>query len=632
MGLGQSRPTGGPSITREQLLRSTENNRTFLNNLFKIMLEKITPEDVLKLGRSQTCSTFVFMMADSIGKLFDDLRIRPTRKGDSGIILFKKLDTLKAKTSENKELCLFIAYFFIRIFQIFGAVAMTILDDPGAGQVLGAVRFGDVAARPPPGLFGPRQPPRVPGSRGAWLGVGGAEQKHFLSGKAKEFLPIRELLEDPVVETTSRGNLRNVFTFMEAPRIHLIPERMEGTKSQNLRIDIDTAGHLYGNLHLLPIRQPVETQKKVKVTVGYFRLQDPSKDISILSSINKQLSTYSLTFDIVSLDNGASWYSGSSSFPDKLNAVVEKIFTIANQLELDPSKQLKNLGLATDRQKRAVGIGPAVGPAEADPKPDGARPMLRDVGVSRPLQNEYILNVLKQMAGSKTVSFCVARALQLLDATTLYQPRNPQTTSGICKLAFEPLGLSVPQSKQPLEKVPGLKAVDQLFYTQPSLDQRGEFQVKVSDLQEYTAYLQEMNEKFGRPSTQSITSFDKIIVKDPNCPQTAIQKYLQIQDPKAVQQVLGVIGRMFGRQKTHTEAAIQFLTSRLFIIRKEKDYATGIIGRKIDINPTILTNGIDELNKISREARNLLINYYKGCEDLYQEGARIILTAKSVPV
>ncbi len=215
MGFGQSKLMGPPSITREQLLRSTANNREFINNLFKIMMEKLTPEDVLKLGRSQTCTNFVFMMADSIGQLFDDLRIRPSRKGDSGIILFEKVDTLKKKTAEHRELCLFVAYFFIRIFQIFGAVAMTILDDPGAGQVLGAARFGVGAPPAPPrGLFGPAQPKRLPGERGAWLGVGGAEQKHFLAGKSREFLPIRELLDEPVVETTSRGNIRNVFALL----------------------------------------------------------------------------------------------------------------------------------------------------------------------------------------------------------------------------------------------------------------------------------------------------------------------------------------------------------------------------------------------------------------------------------
>ncbi len=67
------------SITREQLLRSTTNNRDFTNKLFNVMLDKLTPADFLALGNPNKCSTFIFMMADGIQNLFRDLRIRPKR-------------------------------------------------------------------------------------------------------------------------------------------------------------------------------------------------------------------------------------------------------------------------------------------------------------------------------------------------------------------------------------------------------------------------------------------------------------------------------------------------------------------------------------------------------------------------
>ena len=94
------------AITREGLLRSTQNSRDFTNKLFQVMMSKLTPEDILKLGKTQTCSSYVFLMADGIQKLFDDLRIRPKRAGDSGIVLFQKVDTLRAATAESRQLCL----------------------------------------------------------------------------------------------------------------------------------------------------------------------------------------------------------------------------------------------------------------------------------------------------------------------------------------------------------------------------------------------------------------------------------------------------------------------------------------------------------------------------------------------
>lgn len=350
----------------------------------------------------------------------------------------------------------------------------------------------------------------------------------------------------------------------------------------------------------------------------------------MLVLLNKQISPYTSSFDIQSLDGGATWYSGSATFTDKLNSVIEKILQITTQLELDPTKRLGNMKLITKTEREAAGLIPKEGVGAVGAV--GARPGTYDVAVTRPLQNEYIINVLKQLAGSKTVSFCVARALQLLDANTLYQPRTQQSLSGVCKSPFDVVGTSVPQSKQALDRVPGLKALDQLFYTQPSLDQRNEFVVKVSDLEQYATFLKEMSDMFGRGSSQTLTSLDKVLVKDPNCPTTAINKYLQIQDPKTVQSVLGIVGKMFARQKSHTEAVIKFLTTRLFKIQVKKDPRTGISGRMIDINPLILQKGVDELNTISREARNILVDYYKGCETLYQEGAKQILSAKSIPV
>ena len=69
----------GRGITREQVLKSTEKPRETMNLMFNKMLSTLTPEDFLKLGRAQTCSQFVFMMADSLHQIFDDLRIRPKK-------------------------------------------------------------------------------------------------------------------------------------------------------------------------------------------------------------------------------------------------------------------------------------------------------------------------------------------------------------------------------------------------------------------------------------------------------------------------------------------------------------------------------------------------------------------------
>ena len=615
MGAGASKAAS--SITRQQLLASTTNGRDHINKLFLLMLSKLTPEDLLKLNKSQTCSSYVFLMANSIGHIFQDLQVRPRTKTDTGVIYFEKLDTLKAQTTESRELCLFVSYFFIRIFQIFGAVAMTILDDPGAGQILGAVHVGH------PQVVDPR---RIPGARGAYLS-GGAESKHFMSGNARMFASIRELLDDPELETTTRGTPRAVFSFLNLPNVQIIPERIdERGRPQNMRIEIDGNSRIYANMKLAPILQPIGQPKKIKIAIEGFRYVDSHKDAQIVGLINRQILQYKTSFDITSPDS-LTWYSGSQPFEDKLNGIIYKVQGIIQELESNPAYTLANLKLLTKEEKGFVPGATAVPGMPGMPGMPGAiqRHGSRDVAVIRSLQNEYIVNVMKQLAGSKTTAFCVARAIQLIDANTLYNPKSTMSLSGVCKPIFEPMGSSLPQAKQSLEKIPGFKALDQLFYTRPGLDQRGEFSIQVGDIQAYTEFLKDMNDKFGRPG--QVTDVSKIMAKDPNCATNAANKYLQLQDPNEVQKVLGVVGRMFMKQKAHTERAIKFLNMRLFTIKTQKD------GRLfVDLSPKLLQNGMIELAQVSKEARLLLIDYYKGCEDLYQEGARIVLSARSIPV
>jgi hypothetical protein len=622
MGAGISQAAS--SITRQQLLASTTNGRDHINKLFLLMLSRLTPEDLLKLNKSQTCSSYVFLMANSLGRVFQDLQVRPRTKTDTGVIYFEKLDTLKAQTAESRELCLFVGYFFIRIFQIFGAVAMTILDDPGAGQILGAVHVGN------PQAIDPR---RIPGARGAYLSggslsggslIGGAESKHFMSGNARMFAPIRELLDDPELETTTRGTPRAVFTFLNLSNIQLIPERIdERGKPQNLRMEIDGNSRIYANMKLTPTLQPLGQPKKIKVVIDGFRYVDSHKDSQIVGLINKQISQYKTNYDIISSD-GLTWSSGSQPFEDKLSGIVYKLQGIIQELENNPEYTLKNLKLLT-REEKGLLPGQVDGTQGVAGQQAIGRHGSRDIAVTRSLQNEYIVNVMKQLAGSKTTAFCVSRAIQLIDANTLYNPKSSMSLSGVCKPVFEPMGVSLPQAKQSLEKVPGFKALDQLFYTRPGLDQRGEFSIQVGDIQAYTEFLKDMNDKFGRPG--QVTDISKIMVKDPNCASNAANKYLQLQDPKEIQKVLGVVGRMFMKQKAHTEKAIKFLNTRLFTLRKESNGRTFV-----DLSPKLLQNGMIELAQVSKEARLLLIDYYKGCEDLYQEGARIVLSARSIPV
>ena len=630
--------TLGRGVTREQLLRSSEKPREFMNQIFNTMLTKLTPEDFLKLGKAQTCSSFVFMMADSLHQMFDDLRIRPTKAKDTGIVLFQKVSTLTAQTKESKELCLFIAYFYIRLFQIFGALAITITDDPGAGSVLAATRYGPPVQTEQRGFFA--QQKRIPGSRGTYLGVGGAESKYFLTGKARVFAPIREVFEDGRIETTARGNPRLVLAFRDFPEVEIIPERVDesGRKDQNMKINLGDSSHLYGNMSMSS-SSALAGMRKYKVTLSNFRLADASKRAT-MGYINRQISGYTKAFDITTLDGGQTWVSGNISFTDKLAESIRNIQDIIKRIDLNPSVTLKDLRAIPEQQRAPLGYGDAGafrererGREDYDAAAVRSRGLGgvggRDIGVPTALQNNYLIDTLKGITGQKSVSFCVARALQLIDANSLFRLRSGEGVKSSVCTRFDAPTQSVPQPGQSLDKMPGLKALDQLYHTQPSITQdsvRVGVAVEASD--EYAEFLKSMMSLFGRSgSTTQLSGVEKITVNTPDCGPQLVNKYLQVKDPKAIQGILAIVNQMFGRQLAHTKTVMKFFETRLFLIKTGPDRRISI-----DIHPKILQGGIDEIEKVSKEAREILVGYYTNCEKSYQEGMKLVLQARPIPI
>jgi hypothetical protein len=607
MGGAVAKPSG---LTRETLLQSTANSRDFTNKLFQVMISKLTPEDFLKLARPQTCGTFVFMMAESIGNLFQSLRIRPRRDRDSGVVFFEKADTLRTQTPQTRELCLIIAYYYIRIFQIFGALAITILDDPGAGQVLGAIRYAPQAPQQRVGFFGKKPVQPIPGRRIATLS-GGEVVLPQVAIYFRPFEPFRALFVDPI---SFPGSGLYQYIFLEIPNMSLIPGRRDGAKSQNLLIELSSGTKIYGNMSV--IQQRTTTINTLYYTFKFdnFKYEDASLDKVLLAKINTKLKSVHFEFNVKSTDRGASWEltRTGKSIIDGLNAITTKVEADVVKLLENPDVQLDKRYAQKEGEQAAAAIGQG-----------------RDIGVQKQLQNDYLIQTLKSMAGQKTIGFCVARALQLLDANVMYQPRPQSAKSSVCTARFDSVPVAVPQSGQTLDKITGLRALDQLFYTQPSISTKEEVLLQISDPAEYAQFLQTMTDIFGRPSAQAKpTSIDKILAKDPNCPSNAIKHYLQIQDPKAIQAVLKIVQELFAKQMEHTQRVIKFFRERMFLIHKVQDKALGRVVESVELHPRIVQGGLDAVTALSRDARNILVEYYKGCEETYQRGVQIVLGSK----
>jgi hypothetical protein len=175
-----------------------------------------------------------------------------------------------------------------------------------------------------------------------------------------------------------------------------------------------------------------------------------------------------------------------------------------------------------------------------------------------------------------------------------------------------------------------MKALDQLYFVNPHLGPKDEVLFDKVD-PDYTEFLTKMSGLFGKAGAKP-TSLDTMMAADPNCAPAAVKHYLQIQDPKAIQKIMGTVQQLFNKQLNHTKQVLNFFKQKLFMIKKTRDPGTGLVGDYVEIHPKLLQGGIQYLSVVSKEARELLVGYYSGCEELYKKGVQDVLTSKSIVI
>jgi hypothetical protein len=194
------------------------------------MISKITPSEILSLSNPSVCSKYVFLMANSIEKIFEDLKIKPGRDS-SGTVYYQRVDKLTAKNPEVRQICLLIAYFHIRLFQIFGALTLTVIDDTSSGAVLGVLHRDAEAARyqyqlqqvrGKPSFWG--GPAHRPGSKPVVLLGGSVDESELSVGLYKQFKPLANILTETNDDLTISEKFlsQKKYYFDDSPKIYLI--------------------------------------------------------------------------------------------------------------------------------------------------------------------------------------------------------------------------------------------------------------------------------------------------------------------------------------------------------------------------------------------------------------------------
>jgi len=100
-----------------------------MDAILKHMLQELSVRDFHALSNPSVCNKYVLFMANNIYKHFKSIKLFPYRN-EKRILLFRKVDDLvNPSDDERQSLCLVLSYYYVRIFQIYGALALTLIDD-----------------------------------------------------------------------------------------------------------------------------------------------------------------------------------------------------------------------------------------------------------------------------------------------------------------------------------------------------------------------------------------------------------------------------------------------------------------------------------------------------------------------
>jgi hypothetical protein len=597
MGAGQSIPS---QLTLPKVTELTKEPRFIMNKILNYMLKELSIRDIYSLSNPNECKRYVLVLANNIYKRFYELGIS-VYKGKRDVLLFRSVKDLATNPSESDKveqqgLCLILAYFYVRIFQIYGAIALSLMDD--INIISDKVSYLDTTSD--------TSRLRTPGSYQQYITSGGGK---IHSSHAFYFL--NEYLEDDYSTTygwktkyESDSNKAQIFFNSLSSTNYFTIGNFSGTKPYaKLPITSTTDTGIFGTTGFIfstitIFKKPGDTGTTIKVPDSVLK----DKKFIIDKSKSPTGTSGKITYLIKKTPSALTSESVTEYMNYVLNNIVSYLQTIVKDSEINTYAY--NSGKTTDSYFLTE---------EKE----------RDIPES--LRLNRLLFALKQ----KPLGHCVARGLQLLKSVPL---AGEDGISNICKAKFIETkdGFTrsgIPEPGSSLKTSPGMFALAQLFY---DTVQKGSPKLGVSEqsLQQFKEFANKMSILFGSETPTDYVLVQQGLDSISNKRDSKLcegRRDTEIRVPAGkVGDVYKYVNLMFKKHVEHSAKAMQIF-NMLFNIKKDKSTEQILIG----FNDNILKVGIPEINRISIIARKYLIDYYSECETLYLNGVKEVL--KSVP-
>lgn len=577
-------------LLNKRELQAAEREPTLLmDRILNFILTGIRDKDIFKMQDATTCQQYLMVSVEQLKTLFTELQLYPMQ-GAGGKILFRKISDLTkpAEQAAKEQLganCLAIGYFYVRIVQIYLALALTILDDP----VIGAMGVGA-----PPGFQ-----------------RGGATPPHPLNliGGGREFtfksMTNIEDSEHAFIDLSDRGQ----------PGVYSIPRRDASQASVRLRTSSDGSGKIYGSK-----KDPfTNTERKTKSEYIIKFIQGQGDRLNKIRIIAAKIpaarpayygaidepQTVSLNIDVPITDEyklavpyGKAFRGGYataiSTFLRKLLdefelGDIKTIRAYAQQISSRRESEFSDIADVYDRRQPTYGLDRQAAAA--------AQPALRSGSGQAALNFSSALQALQT---TRPLAHCVARSYQLLAMDTMAGAKEARTH--ICNKSFMQR-VQVPDGRA-ITSIEGVKALNFLFQvldrTKIGLSARSEDGLRIA--------LQLFSQTFSDGSRPVPTSMDKIVARVPARCGSRSSSATLVGKPDILTAKAGV-DALWAYQRKHL-VVVANMFKLLFNVSRD--------GAVVGFNPRILAGGIPYVEELAEKARIVLVDYYTNCETIYQ--------------
>ena len=592
-GAASSLGGGGESYSKQ-----VKDANKFTDDVLTLFFTNASLKKLLNLHDLNECPKFVFTTSSELDTLFQHIQIEP-KKGKAGEILFAPISDLSPSTPVNaetqeklhlrSELCTDISYFYIRIFQIYTALALTVVDAV-------PIRRQRYLAQVP---LGPKRP------QNATLFGGGGQPPLSKSGKLKDihaniiktpFVALSGMsLLVPYPSDSAQVTLGNKQT-IQIKGSGIVFQWPYTTRTSTVdNIEVEGVNQIKGKGEKqIRIRMTSDSSNK-SITLTYTDI-DSSKTVTQEFTKSDVLGDWKFNYD----DKGRS--DAPAEFFDEINSLYEE------SSNKEPSSSSSSVKSSSSGSKG--GLSPF-------PEFKELRRIFQD----------------KTDKGAEfPKAYCIARAMTLMNPVFESERLNPNQPyiSQICRNKFDfDKDDHMPHFRSNAASNLYIRSFVSLFYddykynratkeidftqTEPSRSKLHQVSILFAKLYNLPGDQTNFLEKGGSGSAQ-FSQFPVCADKE-----NTFLRLKNNKDGKALREIIkkNCIEPMLAFQLEHTKK-VNKLLMKMFKIEKVVTKNNPQI--KLRLQPSIKAAGKDGVNQIGVEAHDLLLDYYIKSEGFYIRG------------